>query len=277
MAVLMSYHRLIEKDSKRINYYWKSSVLVILCVSISSSVVIAFSLHSLGESFHQNCFMGAKLNFIKTHSSGLFSADRNVTCHSISMHPVDETCIIDELTSKWNNQEFCEYLTYTPLFHALIGVIWTALFVMHGPGGKGNGSIIAKPWRIVFPSFIFFILCAISAMICAWINNDALRTFCKEFNKVQISNEIDCAQMIFQFSLQHNEQIRPDKNYYLIAIFPWIWVASYVIGIITMLLRIILVADFQLIRVVISTIDKENESDGKEDININITNDRTAS
>ncbi|XP_055543158.1 uncharacterized protein LOC129728721 isoform X2 [Wyeomyia smithii] len=263
MAVLLSYHRLIEKDSKYINNCWKSSILVILFVSISSSVAITFSLQSLKKSFRNNCFMGAKPSFI--HSSGLITANNNITCHSNSVYSVGETCVIDELTSKWNNQDFCEYLIYTPLFHALTGVIWLALFSMHGPGGKGNGSIIAKPWRIIFPSFIFFVLCAISALICASVGGNALKEFCDEFNKVHLNDDFDCGQMILYFSWQENDElIRPDKSYYLLKVFPWIWATSYITGTLVMLLRILLVTDFQLMKIVISTISKETDDDDYE-------------
>lgn len=85
MAVLMSYHRLIEKDSQHVSYCWKSknafvlslwrsfwlrrlfflvSILIVLIVTVASSLIISFSLYSLWESFGLNCFMGANLSFV---------------------------------------------------------------------------------------------------------------------------------------------------------------------------------------------------------------------
>ncbi|XP_058467957.1 uncharacterized protein LOC131440576 [Malaya genurostris] len=193
MAVLLSYHRLIEKDSRSVNYCWKTSILVILLIAISSSLVITFSMHSLENSFHQNCFMGASLNF-KT-VKGLVQdthtfQGRDMIYKLIRDTSEGEKYIIDEFNSTWSNQDFCEYLVFTPLFHAMISVIWLAIYVMHGPGGEGIGSIISKPWRIVFPSLIFFMVCGISAFVCATLSSNALAKFCEEFKKVTIDGEI---------------------------------------------------------------------------------------
>ncbi|XP_058814042.1 uncharacterized protein LOC131677956 isoform X2 [Topomyia yanbarensis] len=275
MAVLLSFHQLIEKDSRRVNYCWKTSILVVLFMAISSSLVITFSMQSLEKSFHQNCFMGASLNFITVQSSSLLeflqkthsSRERQMLYNLIRAAPEGEKYIINEFNSTWSNQDFCEYLKFTPLFHAMVSVIWLALFIMHGPGGEGIGSIITKPWRIVFPSLIFFTICGISAFVCATLSSDALAEFCEEFSKIDNEREVSCARMITYFSLrQHNDLILPDKNYYLIASFPWIWVGSYICGVLIMLLRIMLVVDFQLIRIVVSIVETGTETESEEHV-----------
>ncbi|XP_062536504.1 uncharacterized protein LOC134205343 [Armigeres subalbatus] len=270
MAVLMSYHRLIEKDSQHVSYCWKISILMVLVVAVGSSLIISFSLYSLWESFSLNCFVGANLSFVISSSesdllhigdfmqseqdSGNLNKLRNST-------PVDDKYIIHEYSSKWSNPDYCEYLVYTPLFHALIGVIWMALFVTHGHGGEGVGSIIPRPWRIVIPSLVFFLICGISAFICASLTTSGLTEFCKEFNKIISTGGTECARMISYFSMNEaNDLVLPDKNYYLVAAFPWIWAISYVCGALIIVLRIILVVDFELIRIVVSTIESDMES-----------------
>ncbi|XP_019562770.3 uncharacterized protein LOC109431079 [Aedes albopictus] len=268
MAVLMSYHRLIEKDSQHVSYCWKMSILIVLIVTVASSLIISFSLYSLWESFGLNCFMGANLSFVISSEDfgylpGTAQLNQNGR-HSrqiLQENSTDEKYIIHEYNSKWSNPDFCEYLTYTPLFHALLGVIWMALFVTHGHGGEGVGSIIARPWRIVIPSLVFFVVCGISAIVCAGLTTSGLTKFCQQFNEVVPNGESECARLISYFSMdQANDLVRPDKNYYLVAVFPWIWASSYVVGALILVLRIVLVVDFQLIRIVVSTVERDMES-----------------
>lgn len=257
MAVLLSYHRLIEKDSRNVNYCWKASIIAALVLAIGSSLVISFSMASLLESFNEHCFMNATL-FMERRKSYSdqyeFEVQANLTYQNYS---------INEHKSSWSSQEFCEYLTYTPLVHALAGVIWLALFTMHGHGGKGIGSIIPKPWRIVFPSLLFFIACLISAMVSASRTSEGLRGLCRQFDQVPGGTNLECGILLDFYSLEEvrGELIPPDKNYYLLASFPWIWVTSYVCAAVVLILRILLVVDFQLIRVIISTVEPSRAED----------------
>lgn len=119
-------------------------------------------------------------------------------------------------------------------------------------------SIIARPWRIVIPSLVFFVVCGISAIVCAGLTTSGLTKFCQQFNEVVPNGESECARLISYFSMdQANDLVRPDKNYYLVAVFPWIWASSYVIGALILVLRIVLVVDFQLIRIVVSTVERD--------------------
>ncbi|XP_065080952.1 uncharacterized protein LOC135703609 [Ochlerotatus camptorhynchus] len=284
MAVLLSYHRLIEKDSQHVSYCWKMSILAVLAVAVASSLVISFSLYSLWESFRLNCFMGASLSFVISKGSGLREVmqtnrsekERQILYKLLQSTALDEKYIISEYDSKWSNPDFCEYLTYTPLFHALLGVIWAALFVTHGHGGEGVGSIIARPWRIVIPSLTFFTICGISAIVCASLVSSGLAKFCQQFNKINSTADIDCARMITYFSMiEANDLVLPDKNYYLITVFPWIWASSYICGAIVLLLRIVLVVDFKLVRVVVSTIERDMEPEESGQPNVEVLNEAT--
>lgn len=284
MAVLMSYHRLIEKDSQHVSYCWKMSILIVLVVAVASSLIISFSLYSLWESFSLNCFVGANLSFVissdeSNYLQGAAQSAQNEQnqYQTLQENQTEERYIIHEYSSKWSNPDFCEYLTYTPLFHALLGVIWMALFVTHGHGGEGVGSIIARPWRIVIPSLVFFVICGISAIVCASLTTSGLNKFCQQFNKIISTGESECARMISYFSMDHaNDLVLPDKNYYLVAAFPWIWVSSYIFGAVILVLRIVLVVDFKLIRIVVSTVERDMESTQSEQHqNVQVLNEGT--
>lgn len=260
MAVLLSYHRLIEKDSRNVNYCWKASIIAALVIAIGSSLVVSFSMASLSESFNEHCFMNATL-FMERRKNDTSQEEleggANLTYKNYS---------INEHKSSWSSHEFCEYLTYTPLVHALAGVIWLALFTMHGHGGKGIGSIIPKPWRIVFPSLIFFAVCLVSATVSASRSSEGLNGLCRQFDQIPDGIKLECGTLLAFYSLQdvHRELIPPDRNYYLLASFPWLWVTSYACATVILVLRILLVVDFQLIRVIISTVDPSRTGDLQE-------------
>lgn len=119
-------------------------------------------------------------------------------------------------------------------------------------------SIIPRPWRIVIPSLAFFTICGISAIVCASLVSSGLAEFCQQFDQIHPNADIDCARMITYFSMtEANDLVLPDKNYFLVAVFPWIWASSYICGAIILLLRIVLVVDFKLVRVVVSTIERD--------------------
>ncbi|XP_055609138.1 uncharacterized protein LOC129756309 isoform X2 [Uranotaenia lowii] len=234
-------------------------------------MVFTFSLVALQESFNQNCFMGASLEFVNNKTIQANTGDENAKPALNNTHrSTDEKVvyIINEYDTNWSSHNYCEYLTYTPLFHALIGVIWFAIFIMHGPGGEGIGSIIDRPWRIVLPSLVFFVSCSISATVCACLTKRGLSSFCQQFEKVNLHEKYSCARMISKYSLhQPNDLVLPDKNYYLVLYFPWIWVAFYYVGVMILLLRIVMVVDFHLVRVIISSVDRdesENENQSLE-------------
>ncbi|XP_055626807.1 uncharacterized protein LOC129768877 isoform X2 [Toxorhynchites rutilus septentrionalis] len=246
------------------------STLVVLFVAISSGLVISFSIYSLGENFKQNCFLDANISFVESHyrsRSPILREPSNSSKESQILYklqqngPENVKYVIDEPDSRWGNSELCEYVIFTPLFHALFGVIWLAIFTMHGHGGGSLGSVIDRPWRIVFPSLIYFIVFGISAIICTICVSDGMNEFCDQFRKINVPGEISCARMITYFSLhQYNDLVSPDKNYFLVIVFPWIWMTTYICGALIMILRIILVTDFQLIRVAISIVEKDQKS-----------------
>lgn len=256
MAVLLAYHRLIEKDSQRVNYCWKASILIVLLVAIATSLVISFSMASLMESYDDNCFLGAEIRLVLKESSQIqINSDNS----SIQSPEPNHLHIINKKDTTWSDPDFCEFLTYTPLVHALVGIIWLALYSMHGPGGEGIGSIIPKPWRIIIPSLVFFTICGISAIVCASFTCEGLADFCSQ---IQNNSEAqDCARLISQYSFsQSNDLVLPDKNYYLLTSFSWIWVGCYICGFLIMVMRVLLVVDFELIRVVISIVEEETVS-----------------
>ncbi|XP_058060051.1 uncharacterized protein LOC131210776 [Anopheles bellator] len=246
MTVVLSYHQIVEREPSQINSRWKLCTAILLLVIVSSCVVVSFSLHGLMADYNHNCLLGARLKFIvKTNESR--------TNETVSATvPTSVEYGIDEYWSSWSNGAYCETLKYMPLLQGICCTVWLAMFLTHGPGG-----IMPKPWRIVFPSLIFFFGCLVTSVVTASFITQGLSEMCIEFGKVDTG--MGCARLVDYFALskQTPNLVNPDKNFFLTLIFPWIWVGATCLGFLVSLLRIVLMVDFQLMRVDILKHEKQ--------------------
>lgn len=253
MTVLCSHHRIVEKEPSHVNPRWKSCTVFSLLLIVSTCFVVSFSLHGLITEYRNHCLLEAHLEF-KPRAAGnqsqqnTISADTNQTIQYR----------IDEYWSNWSSGTYCEILENVPLFQGISCTIWLAIFLIHGPGG-----ILPQPWRIVFPSLIFFLGCLITSLATAIFITQGLKHVCAEFQKVDSVKGLDCARLILYFALakENSTLVQVDKNYFLTLIFPWIWFGATVLGFGIILLRIILMPDFELYRVDISLHSKQKYKD----------------
>ncbi|XP_058116215.1 uncharacterized protein LOC131258843 [Anopheles coustani] len=240
MTVLLSYHRIVEKEPSQVNPRWKTCTVVSLLAIVSSCVVVSFSLHGLIAEYKHNCLLEAHLKFIPKPNlpPGNTTEPKPIIQYGI-----------DEYWSNWSSGAYCETLKNMPLFQGICCTIWLAIFLMHGPGG-----ILPQPWRIVFPSLIFFLGCLATSLTTASFITRGLNQLCAEFQKVESLRGLDCGRLVVYFALskESTSLVQVDKNFFLTLIFPWVWFGATCLGFFVILLRIILMVDFQLLRVVIS-------------------------
>uniref|UniRef100_A0A1Y9HA57 Uncharacterized protein n=1 Tax=Anopheles farauti TaxID=69004 RepID=A0A1Y9HA57_9DIPT len=245
MTVLCSHHRIVEKEPSKVNPRWKSCTVYSLLLMVASCLVVSFSLHGLIAEYKNHCLLEANLHFIPVPGNNqTFQNETNPNANQTVVQYV-----IDEYWSNWTSGTYCEILTNLPLFQGICCTIWLAIFIIHGPGG-----ILPQPWRIVFPSLIFFLACSFTSILTAGFITRGLTRLCAEFRKVDSVQDVSCAQSILYFALstENSTLVQVDKNFFLTLVFPWIWVGATVFGFGVILLRIILMPDFELFRVVIS-------------------------
>lgn len=101
---------------------------------------------------------------------------------------------------------------------------------------------------------IFFLGCTVVSLLTASFITQGLRHLCAEFQKVDSVQGMSCARLILYFSLVQDTAalVQVDKNFFLTLAFSWIWVGATVFGLVIILLRIFLMPDFELFRVVVS-------------------------
>ncbi|XP_050084745.1 uncharacterized protein LOC126570791 isoform X2 [Anopheles aquasalis] len=109
MTVVLSYHRIVEREPAEVDSRWKSYTAILLLVIVASCLVLSFSLHGLLVDFKYNCLLDANLKFNLKANQTFGDGSNNPT---ISPFP-DYT--IDEYWSSWSDGAYCETLKYVPL------------------------------------------------------------------------------------------------------------------------------------------------------------------
>uniref|UniRef100_A0A182YGF4 SAGA-associated factor 11 homolog n=1 Tax=Anopheles stephensi TaxID=30069 RepID=A0A182YGF4_ANOST len=229
-----------EKRKKKISQVRTNGTCTVfsLLLIVSSCLVVSFSLHGLIAEYKNHCLLKANLHIVEI--AGDNETTSGGTNETVAQYG------IDEYWSTWNSGTYCDTLKNMPLFQGICCVIWLALFLVHGPGG-----ILPQPWRIVFPSLIFFLACSIVSFVTASLITEGLTHLCSEFQKVDTVRGLSCARLIVYFSLVQDNTtlVRVDKNFFLTLVFSWIWFGATVLGLFIILLRILLMPDFELFRV----------------------------
>ncbi|KAL7023499.1 hypothetical protein ACKWTF_012644 [Chironomus riparius] len=282
MAVLMSYHKLIERDSKHVDYCWKCTTICLLVLAVVCCFAGSLSLQKLVLAYDDHCILGADLKFkLKpaVNSSGsssfvyaetktftlndyytpeiasrLSPFDTGHTYSEEQLSLLDEFQIDDKETS-WGKYSTCDFAIFIPIFQLCFGIIITVMFIICGKGGKAEqSSFLPQPWRIVTPSLIFFI-----AMTCTSIANltsihKGMNRFCEGF--INHAPDIGCLVSMNKFAIKDISLIVPSIFYISVLIFSWILLTCWVVLLSVMAARVIFVIDFQLVRVTIKTCEQ---------------------
>ncbi|KAG5670488.1 hypothetical protein PVAND_000750 [Polypedilum vanderplanki] len=287
MTILMTYHKLVERDSQHVNHYWKVSVILILLLSIVCCIVGSLSLQKIVDNYDNRCILDAKLKF-EEKPNKFISLARNAEDNNSSpgirffkkfltdsyenispenknqMYSTKQISIMDnhqilELNTDWGKDSSCDFAIFIPIFQCCFGIIFLVMFLICDRGGQSsveNHSFLPKPWRIVTPSLLFFLSMTIVSIVNLTNISKGLATFCKSFE--ENTDEVSCIIAMNHFRLKHDVLIRPAIFYILTIIFSWILLFCWLILTIIMILRIIFVVDFQLIRVTVKTCEFES-------------------
>lgn len=163
---------------------------------------------------------------------------------------------IDEQLSNYGDVNFCDWGIYLPIFECCFGIIMTSFFIICGKGGKANeNAFLIKPWRIVMPALMFFLVMFFISIAKILLVHKGLKVFCD--NLTENIPTISCYDAMNAFAVL---SIDYEPNDYLIALYVMDWVifSLWLFLAIIMLIRIIFVIDFQLVRVSIKTCEFEN-------------------
>ncbi|XP_070503043.1 uncharacterized protein [Chironomus tepperi] len=274
MAVLMSYHKLVERDSKHVDYCWKCTTICLLVLAVVSCFAASLSLQKLVLAYDDHCVLGADIKFSlkppANLSSSSFAYSESFTSVDIASRLgrfneeqtySDEDLKflnefqIDDKETTWGKYSTCDFAIYIPIFQLCFGIIITVMFIICGKGGKAEqSSFLPQPWRIVTPSLIFFL-----AMTCTSIANltsihKGMNRFCEGF--VNQAPNVGCLVSMNKFVIKDISLIVPSILYIILLTFSWILLTCWIVLLSVMIARVIFVIDFQLVRVTIKTCEQ---------------------
>lgn len=137
------------------------------------------------------------------------------------------------------------------------------MFVICGRGGKTEpNAFLPQPWRIVSPALVFFVVMTILSIVNLVIVEGGMNAFCASLTTKLPDVECDVALNRFMASTVKQLTFSPQVFKILLTSFNYTTLGLWLLSLLVLIARIILVIDFQLVRVTIKTIEyeKANES-----------------
>jgi hypothetical protein len=182
--------------------------------------------------------------------------------------------------SLWGKNSKCDFVAYIPIFQLCFSTVLTTMFVICGKGGKAEeNSFLPRPWRIVTPSLIFFLIMLIVSSVNLAIITNGMKTFCDNLLAHNPYEPFTCRNALNYYMMKDpaNLYILPDVQYILLITFSWTLFACWLILLLIKIARIAMVIDFQLVRVTIRTCEFENsnEKTGFQVVGTNVMKDGT--
>jgi hypothetical protein len=239
----------------------------------------SLSIQKIVNAYDNHCILGARLKFEDKQSDAKSSHNETLSARMVTMkeffadpyadddevkeskrYPVEQLQFmadnkINDKYSDWGNQSTCEFAIFIPIFQCCFGIIFLVMFIICGRGGHTENStlFLPKPWRIVPPALIFFLVMTIFSIINTVKIIKGLAIFCENFRE-QMS-DVSCVVAMNHFRITEGLLIMPAVFYVLLNAFTWAILACWSILTLIMIARIVFVVDFQLIRVTVKTCD----------------------
>lgn len=134
----------------------------------------------------------------------------------------------------------------------------TVMFVICGKGGKSDShSFLPQAWRIVSPALIFFLIMTILSIVNLVIVQGGMNSFCESF-KLELP-DVSCEIAMNRF-MTMPMKASPGLLHTTLTSFNYAAFSSWLLSALVLLARIILVIDFQLVRVTIKNVEYEKVS-----------------
>lgn len=136
------------------------------------------------------------------------------------------------------------------------------MFVICGKGGKSDPqSFLPQPWRIVSPALVFFLTMTILSIWNLVSIESGISKFCESFEKHLPDVTCGVAMNRFVLMAAYKMPIPPGVLRQLVTSFNYITFGCWFLSLLVLLARIILVIDFQLVRVTVKTIEYEKSDE----------------
>ncbi|KAF5293255.1 hypothetical protein FQR65_LT10995 [Abscondita terminalis] len=221
--------------------------LITLVVVTASGFATAFLVGKGLKGFGNQCVLYANLTFYDANDTSIDYSRRNLKHVEL---PFDLKQL-NFTSTKWSQMYKCYFCQFMPLVSMISAIVWITAFTVCGRGGAANYSdTYSRPWRVVYPSLCFSIVATILMFVSSFQLYKGLKVFCSEFSEV--FNTTTCTKDIDFYTAYFNEQpVSSITPLFSSTISSWICCFFWLLHTFTLIGRIIWIADFRLVEVLI--------------------------
>ncbi|XP_053613697.1 uncharacterized protein LOC128677109 isoform X2 [Plodia interpunctella] len=162
--------------------------------------------------FHMLMYMFDEKCVLFPKLQSLTSLRHNVIYEFVPVGANASDMPVDFLSTQWVEKSACYLPTYVPLVSGIFGLVWTTMFLMCSTGSR-TLSGLQRPWRILPPVFVFSLAMGGVCIYSSSLTHNGLEELCLKLSEITGS--------------------------------PTCWLLSAILA----LVRVIMVVDFQLVRV----------------------------
>ncbi|XP_026760851.2 uncharacterized protein LOC113519836 [Galleria mellonella] len=252
---LFEEYRLVERGENEVNGAWKGAHLLLFFMAFVFGSFCTFCFHILMHLFDDKCVLFPKLQ-------SLTSLHHNVIYDFIPLDKDSPDLLpVDFLNTQWMEKNACYLPMYVPLVSGIFGLVWTTMFLMCSTGSRTLTGL-QRPWRILPPVFIFSLAMGGLCVYSSAITHYGLQELCNKLSKV--TGSPSCTYTVNVATLAYERRIRGVyQAIKLTIISAWLHTACWLLSALLTVARVLLVVDFQLVRVnaeLVGDVDKLLES-----------------
>ncbi|KAM3960468.1 uncharacterized protein ACR2FA_005375 [Aphomia sociella] len=255
---LFEEYRLVERGENEVNGAWKGAHLLLFFMAFVFGSFCTFCFHMLMYLFDEKCVLFPKLQSLTSLRHDVIFEFIPIDKEIADMMPVDF------LSTQWIEKSACYLPTYVPLVSGIFGLVWTTMFLMCSTGSRTLTGL-QRPWRILPPVFIFSLAMGGLCIYSSAVTHYGLHELCHKLS--EITGNPTCTYTVNVATLAYERRIRGVYQATRLTIFSaWLHTACWLLSALLALARVLLVVDFQLVRVnakLIGDVDKILESHEK--------------
>ncbi|KAK2576447.1 hypothetical protein KPH14_005779 [Odynerus spinipes] len=261
MQLLEEYEELIERDSAQISVLWKITQIFLYFLSTISGYCCAIIFYILWvDIFGGHCplwahaYMIPKVKIIDPNNDDCENPETMTKDIEI-----DHENWLNYIIVRYDYESNCKVYYFVSLCSCIFGIVWIALFSVCGKGGYDT-RIITAPWRIVMPALSFNLIFTIVSMYAAHDLQAGFTKFKfdiqKLFSEITEDNKPASSQMICDVLQQYVEMYNVNGHdtcslFVVLEISTWLMAWSWTIGLIILMIRVLIVVDFRLLKIMI--------------------------
>lgn len=253
-----TYYLLLDKDTGRVSVGWKAFHVLMLVLITLSGFITTYLFGNGMKGFGNHCILYAEIAFLGNNTTT--ELPQRITFNKRLELP-DNFKPLDLSSTNWHNIHLCYFCQFMPLTSMISALIWISIFMVCSRGGSGYYTdTYWQPWRIVYPALFYSLVATILMLVSSTELLKGLLAFCAEFDEILNTNS--CSSEIDKYTLYFHDKIYTSITLLVSsAICSCLCCLFWFLHTLVLVIRILCIADFRMVQVVITPINIDSESE----------------